>query len=83
MALTSVPSKSTFGRILNVVDADAVGNVMSEILQERFGTKGNVIAVDGKAICSTSKDGQPHSALQILTAYITENGVIIRSRIDS
>ncbi len=77
LGLTSVPSKSTFGRILNVVDADAVGKVMSEILQERFGTKGNVVAVDGKAVCSTSKDGQPHSALQILTAYITENGVIL------
>jgi len=77
LGLTSVPSKSTFGRILNIVDADAVGKAMSEILQERFGTMGNVVAVDGKAVCSTSKDGQPHSALQILTAYITENGVIL------
>ncbi len=77
MGLTSVPSKSTFARILSIVDADAVGKAISEILQERFGTKGNVVAVDGKAVCSTSKDGQPHSALQILTAYITENGVIM------
>jgi len=77
LGLTSVPSKSTFARILNVVDTDAVGKVMSEILQKRFGTEGNVVAVDGKAVCSTSKDGQPHSALQILTAYITESGVIL------
>lgn len=77
LGLVSVPSKSTFGRILNIVDASAVGKAMSEILQERFGTKGNVVAVDGKAICSTIKDGRPHSALQILTAYMTENGVIL------
>ncbi len=77
LGLKRVPSKSTFARILNVVDADAVGKAMCEILQKRFGTKGNVIAVDGKAVCSTRKDGQSHSALQILTAYITENGVIL------
>ncbi len=52
----SVPSKATFSRILNLVDADAVGKAMSEILQERFGTKGDVAAVDGKAVHSTSKD---------------------------
>ncbi len=39
LGLTSIPSKATFGRILSVVDADAVGKTMSEILQERFGTK--------------------------------------------
>jgi predicted transposase YbfD/YdcC len=77
LGLTRIPSKSTFGRILSMVDADAVGKAMAEILQERFGTNGNVVAVDGKAVCSTGKDGQPHSALQILTAYMTENGVIL------
>lgn len=77
LGMMDIPSKATFGRILSIVDADAVGKAMSEILQERFGTKGNVVAVDGKAVCSTSKDGHPHSALQILTAYLTENGVIL------
>ncbi len=77
LGLMSVPSKAIFGRILNLVDADAVDKAMSKILQERFGTKGDVVAVDGKAVRSTSKDGHPHSALQILTAYMTENGVIL------
>ncbi len=72
LGLARVPSKSTFGRILNVV-----GKVMCGMLQERFGTKGNVAAVDGKAVRSTSKEGQPHSASQILTAYMTENGVML------
>ena len=48
-----------------------------EILRARFGTAGEVIAVDGKAICSTTKPGHPHSALQILSAYMTENGVVL------
>jgi len=75
--LTRVPSRATFGRILNLVDADAVGKAMSEVLQERFGTNGKVVAVDGKAVRSMSKNSHPHSALQILTAYMTENGVIL------
>jgi len=36
-----------------------------------------VLAVDGKAIRSTSEKGKPHSALQILTAYLTESGVVL------
>ena len=48
-----------------------------EILRARFGTAGEVIAVDGKAICNTTKPGHPHSALQILSAYMTENGVVL------
>ncbi len=39
LGLTRVPLKATFGRILNLVDADAVGKAMSEVLQERFETK--------------------------------------------
>ncbi len=39
LGLTSVLSKSTFARILNVADADTAGKAMSEILQKRFGTK--------------------------------------------
>ena len=37
----------------------------------------------GKAISRTGKEGQAHSALQILTAYLTESGVCIRSKVYS
>ncbi len=50
---------------------------MCEILTEQLGTKGDVVAVDGKAIRGTAKEGSLHSALQILTAYITESRIII------
>lgn len=43
----------------------------------RFGTEGEVVAVDGKSIRSTAKVGNPHSALQILSAYVTNSGVVL------
>lgn len=75
--MEEVPSRATFGRILSLVDGDAVGKIMVELMQEQLGISGNIVAVDGKAVCSTSKKAEPHSALQILTAYLTENGVIL------
>lgn len=72
-----IPSKPTLSRILSVVDADRVGKIIIEIMRERIDTLGDVIAIDGKAIRATSKAGKPHSALQILTAYATECGVVI------
>lgn len=75
--ITKIPSKATFSRILSMVDGAEVGKVIVGLMQEQFGTAGDVVAVDGKAICSTSKQGQAHSALQILTAYVTSSGVVL------
>lgn len=77
LGMEKIPSRATFGRTLQFMDGDAIGKVMVELLQEQLGISGKVVAVDGKAICSTSKTDAPHSALQILTAYLTENGVIL------
>jgi predicted transposase YbfD/YdcC len=46
-------------------------------MKERSDLIGNIIAVDGKAIRSTSEAGKPHSALQILTAYLTESSIVL------
>ena len=59
-----------------MLDGKAVGEAILDILRTRY-TSGNIIAVDGKAICSTGKSGNPHSALQILSAYLTESGVVL------
>lgn len=77
LGLDTVPSKATLGRILCIIDGDAVGKVMLELMKEQLGVSGTVVAVDGKAVCSTGKKDEPHSALQILTAYLTENGVVL------
>jgi predicted transposase YbfD/YdcC len=60
-----------------MLDGDALSKVIIEIMQERADVIGNIIAVDGKAIRSTSKEGEAHSALQILTAYLTESSIVI------
>ncbi len=70
-------SRAELGRILAALDGDAVGRVMVDLLRERLGTTGEVVAVDGKAIRSTSQPGTAHSALQIITAYITATGVVL------
>ena len=77
LEVRQIPSKATFARVLNLVDGKKIGEAILDILRERFGTAGEVIAVDGKAICGTAKPDQPHTALQILSAYITESGVVL------
>lgn len=77
LGIEKVPSKATFARILSMVDGKQIGEAIINILHDRFGTVGEVVAVDGKAICSTTKPGNPHSALQILSAYVTSSGVIL------
>jgi predicted transposase YbfD/YdcC len=71
------PSKPTLSRILNLVDGDAVGKVVVEIMRKNAGNLGEIIAVDGKAICGSGKAGKAHSFLQILTVYATESGVTL------
>ena len=75
--IEEIPSKATFARVLSAVNGKEIGDAILDILRERFGVSGEVIAVDGKAVCSTAKSGNPHSALQILSAYMTDNGVIL------
>lgn len=77
LGIETVPSKATFARVLSAVNGKEIGDAILDILRKRFGTAGEVIAVDGKTICSTAKAGNPHSALQILSAYITQNGIVL------
>jgi predicted transposase YbfD/YdcC len=72
-----IPSKATLSRILNMIDGEAVGNVIVKVMKDTAGSAGNILAVDGKAIRRTSQEGNPHSALQILTAYLTDSGVVL------
>lgn len=77
--IVKIPSKSTFSRILSMINGEKVAKIIIDLMKEGIeNTKdfGEILAVDGKAICSTSEKGKPHSALQILTAYLTESGVV-------
>ena len=77
LGIEKIPSKATFARILSMIDGKEIGEAIIDVLHSRFGSAGEVIAVDGKAICSTAKPGHPHSALQILSAYVTGSGIVL------
>ena len=77
LGIKEIPSKATFARVLSAVNGKEVGDAILDILRMRFGTSGEVIAVDGRAIRSTAKSNNPHSALQILSAYMTNNGIVL------
>jgi len=75
--IEKIPSKPTMNRVLSVIDGHKVAAVIIDIMKTSINENEKVIAVDGKAIRSTSKTDKPHSALQIITAYLTESGVVL------
>ena len=75
--IEKIPSKPTMSRVLNMLKAEAVTKVIIGIMKEEAGNLGKIVAFDGKAIRSTAEAGKPHSALQILTAYMVESGVVL------
>lgn len=75
--IEAIPSKPTMSRVLGMIDGEAIAKVIIGIMKDTASKVGEVIAVDGKAIRSTSKTAQPHSALQIITAYLTESSVVL------
>ena len=72
-----IPSKATFARILSIVDGEQVGQIVIDLMKKKLGTQGDIIAVDGKMIRSTNKTDNKNNGLQILTAYLTDNAVIL------
>ena len=78
--IDKIPSKPTFSRILSLVDGQKVAETIIAVMQDKFGLHGNVVAVDGKAIRSTSESGKARSSLQIITAYLTESGVVLSQK---
>jgi predicted transposase YbfD/YdcC len=78
--IEQIPSKPTFSRILNMMDGDEAAKVIIEIMKEKaefLSNMTNILSADGKAIRSTTQKGKPHSALQILTAYLTGSGIVL------
>ena len=75
-----IPSKPTFSRVLSLVDGQKVAETIMAIMQDKFSLQSDVITIDGKAIRSTSDTNKKHSALQIITAYLTESGVVLSQK---
>jgi predicted transposase YbfD/YdcC len=70
-------SKSTLSRTLNMINGETTVPKVVEIMRDNAANIGNILAVDGKTIRSTIKGGNPYSALQILTAYMTESSIVL------
>ena len=77
LGIEQIPSKPTFSRVLSVIDGQMVAESILSLMQKQLGIDGDIIAVDGKAIRSTAELGKTHSALQVITAYLTANGVVL------
>ena len=75
--IDKIPSEATVCRILNMVNADMIAVCIVNIMRELIGCKSDIIAIDGKAICSTEKMKGYKRGLRIVTAYMTDNGVSI------
>jgi len=74
--ITTIPSKSTLNRILGMIDGEAVGEIIVLIMREMIGIVGDIVAIDGKTICSTKRSAHKKT-LHILTAMATGNGVTL------
>lgn len=48
--ITKIPSKAALSRILNMVDAGKIVEIITGIMKESIEDTGNVVAADGKAI---------------------------------
>ena len=59
--IETIPSKPTFSRVLSLFNGQEVSEIIMAVMQDKFGVNGEVIAVDGKAIRSTSEDNKAHS----------------------
>ena len=72
--IEAIPSKPTMSRILTLIDGKQIAEIILKIMQEKITGGEKIVAVDGKAIRSTSD--KSHNALQILTVYLTEKGIV-------
>ena len=75
--INKIPSESTVSRILSMVNAELIAVCIVNIMKELIGENGDIIAIDGKAICSTDTMKSYTRGLRIVTAYMVENGVSI------
>jgi predicted transposase YbfD/YdcC len=76
-SIERIPSKPTLSRMLSMISVESVSKVIIDTMKDGIEELGDIVAFDGKAIRSTSEKGKPHSALQILTAYMVESGVVL------
>jgi len=73
--INKAPSKSTLTRVMNMVNGEEVAGIIINMMRETLGVQGDVVAFDGKTIRTTAKGNR--EKLHIITAYLTQNGVVL------
>jgi len=72
-----LPCKNTIDRTMQVVDFDDLNKVLSQVFETPIGSS---IHIDGKAIRSTSQNGQSNQTFtSVVTAFANGKGIMARS----
>ena len=63
--INMIPSKSTLSRIMNMINADIVAEKIVSIMLDLIGSDGEIVAIDGKTICSTAKKNSSRALIPL------------------
>lgn len=75
--IKSIPSERTMSRVLNTIDPAQLGLATLRMMRHELETRGNTIAIDGKAIRSTDKMNSFDRGIRLLSAYDTQMSTVI------
>ena len=76
-----IPKHDTIARVLSRLDPDALQNsFMSWINDACELTEGEVVAIDGKTLRRSFKDGDRKSAIHMVSAWASQNNLILGQR---
>jgi predicted transposase YbfD/YdcC len=76
-----IPSDDTYRRVFAALDAEQFENCFMDWIEAVEGlTEGQVIAVDGKTLRRSHDRSQGKKALQMVSAWAAENGVVLGQR---
>lgn len=74
-----VPSHDTIGRVLGMLDPDALQKLFVEWMQETSSRIKGVVAIDGKTLRGAIRRGDSKSFVHMVTAFGAANGVVYGS----
>lgn len=73
-----IPSHDTLNRVFSAIDPDEFGSCFSQwISKARQATKHEVVAIDGKRICNSHWGTDTKTAIHMVSAFATENGLCL------
>jgi predicted transposase YbfD/YdcC len=76
-----IPSHDTFNRVLRVLDPEEFQSCFLRWMQAvAVVRQGEVVAIDGKALRRSFKRGTAKRAIHMVSAWATENGVVLGQR---